>query len=115
MKLFEMTGLVSIVSVSDYEKSLTWYSKWLGEPDEIPMESMAEWKITADSWLQLDASNAVFDKANVVITVKDISDCRNTLIKVGIEVSEMIDYEVVQLCYISDPDGNRISFVQVIA
>ena len=115
MKLFEMTSLVSVVPVSNYEKALAWYSKWLGEPDEIPMEGMAEWEITANAWLQLDASSELSDKANLVIGVNDVSACRNALLAAGVDATKIIDYEVVKVCDVFDPDGNRISFAQVTA
>ena len=94
MKLFEMTSLVSVVPVSNYEKALAWYSKWLGE---------------------LDASNELPDKANLVIGVNDVLACRNALLAAGVDATEIIDYEVVKACDVFDPDGNRISFAQVTA
>ena len=41
-KLFQTSSLVSVLNVSDYTVALTWYSAWLGEPDETPMDGMAE-------------------------------------------------------------------------
>lgn len=37
MKLIDVKSIVSVFQVSDIEKSLLWYKKWLGEPDVIPM------------------------------------------------------------------------------
>jgi len=55
-KLFQTSSLVSVLNVSDYTVALTWYSAWLGEPDETPMDGMAEWRIADNAWLQLDAT-----------------------------------------------------------
>ena len=40
-KLFQTSSLVSVLNVSDYTVALTWYSAWLGEPDETPMDGIA--------------------------------------------------------------------------
>lgn len=47
-----------------------------------------------------------------MIGVGDIRKCHEALEKAGIEVGEIIDYEVVLLFDIQDIDGNRITFAQ---
>ena len=41
-KLFPTNSLISVIKVSDYAAALAWYGAWLGEPDEVPMDGMAE-------------------------------------------------------------------------
>ncbi len=114
MKLFKTAGLVSVVGVSDFQTALAWYGKWLGEPDEMPAENIAEWLVAEYAWLQLDGSKTPGSDA-VVITVENIASCREALIAAGIEAGEITDWEVVLTCDLKDPDGNRISLAQIVA
>ena len=82
---------VSVFEVSDIKAAIAWYAKWFGQPDAIPMENTAEYKLTG---------------------VEDARAYRSELIACGIEVGEIIDWGVVLVFDIHDPDGNRISFAQ---
>lgn len=114
MKLIQTRSLVSVIPVSDIGTAQAWYERWLGKPDEVPMAGMAEWKITVDSWLQLDGSEpAKAGQAAVVIGVDDVAATRTALLDAGIEAGEIVDYEVVQVVDLKDPDGNRVSLAQV--
>ena len=114
MKLFATTSLVSVLPTRDFAAALHWYTQIFSAPDETPADNMAEWYIAAEAWLQLDGSGEGMAGATaVVIGVTDISACRRALIDAGIAASDIVDYGVVQLCDTRDPDGNRLSFVQV--
>ncbi len=116
MSLFKTTSLISVVHISDYERALAWYQRWLGQPDEVPMDGMAEWQLMPAAWLQLD--NSAPEKAGqsaVAIGVDDVAHCRDALQAAGVETGEIVDYGFVQVCDTHDPDGNRVSFVQVCA
>mgnify|MGYP000943142859 CR=1 FL=1 len=56
-KLFPTNSLISVIKVSDYAAALAWYGAWLGEPDEVPMDGMAEWRIAdnACNWMPAKA------------------------------------------------------------
>ena len=69
-KLFQTNSLVSVLNVSDYTVALTWYSAWLGEPDETPMDGMAEWRIADNALLQLDATAETVKPSAAIIGVK---------------------------------------------
>jgi len=113
-KLFPTNSLISVIKVSDYAAALAWYGAWLGEPDEVPMEGMAEWRIADNTWLQLDASEGAAHPAAVVIGVNDVAACRAALLTAGIAAGDIVDWEVVLCCDLHDPDGNRISLAQVV-
>lgn len=113
MKLFKTSSLVSVIKVSNCEASTAWYGRWLGEPDVIPMAGMAEWQIAEHAWLQLDALAGEVGKAAAVIGVEDVAACRQALIHAGIEAGEVVDWGFVLTCDFSDPDGNRISLMQL--
>ena len=113
MKLIDVKTIVSVFQVSDIEKSLPWYKKWLGEPDVVPMEGVAEYQLNKDVWLQLSYEGTEkIEKSSIIIGIEDIKSCKQILGDNGIETGEIQDYEVVLVFDIYDPDGNRISFVQ---
>lgn len=113
MKKIEMKNLVNVFQVSEMNESLNWYKKWLGEPDVIPMEGIAEYKIAPNAWLQLSCDESDDKKTStIVIGVEDIHLTQKTLQDNGIETGEIVDYEVVLVVDIFDPDGNQISFSQ---
>ncbi|MDO5062925.1 MAG: VOC family protein [Peptostreptococcaceae bacterium] len=113
MRAFEIKNVVSVFQVSDMDRALSWYQKWLGEPDVIPMEGVAEYALSESAWLQLSVEEKdKVEGSSIVIGVEDIHKCHEALEKVGIEVGEIIDYEVVLVFDIQDVDGNRIAFAQ---
>ncbi|KPN74450.1 VOC family protein [Neisseria sp. 74A18] len=113
MKLFKTSSLVSVINASDFQTSLAWYRTWLGEPDVVPMENMAEWRIADNAWLQLTDSGTIAE-AEVIIGVDDIAACRKALLGVGIEAGDINDWEVVLTCGITDPDNHKIFFAQAV-
>ena len=114
-KLFPTNSLISVIKVSDYAAALAWYGAWLGEPDEVPMEGMAEWRIADNAWLQLDATAETVKPSAAIIGVDDLAACRTALLEAGIAVGEIQDWEVVLSCDLHDPDGNKISLAQIIS
>lgn len=115
MSRVEITSLISVFQVSDLEKSLDWYKKWLGEPDVIPMEGTAEYQLHANAWLQLSCEEDNHKETGaIVLGVEDINLTKNTLETNGIETGEIMDYEVVLVLDILDFDGNKITFAQEI-
>lgn len=114
-KLFQTSSLVSVLNVSDYTVALTWYSAWLGEPDETPMDGMAEWRIADNAWLKLDATAETVKPSAAIIGVNDLAACRTVLLEAGIAVGEIQDWEVVLSCDLHDLDGNKISLAQIIS
>lgn len=108
-----LKSMVTVFQVRDMASSLDWYRKWLGEPDVLPAEGMAEYQVNENAWLQLgQTENEPVQPAAVVFGVEDAEACRQELLACGIEAGELVDYEVVLLVEILDPDGNRISFAQ---
>lgn len=112
MKLFQTNSLVSVVSATDFDAALAWYRSWLGEPDEVPMAGIAEWRIAGDAWLQLAAGETA-GRSEAVIGVDDVAACREKLTGAGIAAGEIADWEVVLVCSLADPEGNTVSLVQM--
>ncbi len=104
---------VSVFEVSDIKAAIAWYAKWFGQPDATPMENMAEYKLTDTAWLQLTVEDSPEpSKGSLILGIEDARAYRSELIACGIEVGEIIDWGVVLVFDIHDPDGNRISFAQ---
>ena len=113
MSKIEIKSLVSVFQVSDIEKSLEWYKKWLGDPDIIPMEGIAEYQIGSNAWLQLSCDEEDRKEVGaIVLVVEDIKLTKKILEDNAIETGEIIDYEVVLMFDIFDIDGNKITIVQ---
>lgn len=109
----EVTSMVTVFRVHDLDKALEWYQKWLGSPDVLPMEGIAEFQMGSNAWLQLSSDeNESFEKSALILGVEDIMQSHQKLSAAGLKVGEIIDYEVVLAFDIYDVDGNRISFVQ---
>jgi len=111
----EATAVTIGIPVRDLERSIAWYRAAfsLGEPDQVPMEGLAEYDLGA-FWLQLAAApdQAGGQGISVNISVADAADVRQDLIGKGVSVSELQRYEgVVEFFELTDPDGNRIGFV----
>ena len=113
MKLIDIKSIVSVFQVSDIEKSLLWYKKWLGEPDVILMNGVAEYQLSSNSWLQLSCEEKdSIETSSIVVGVEDINQTKKTLDECGIKTSEIIDYEVVLVLDVFDIDGNKITFAK---
>lgn len=106
-------SVVSVFEVSDIKAAIAWYAKQLGQPDTIPMENTVEYKLTDAAWLQLTVEDSPEpSKGSLILGIEDAQAYRSELIACGIEVGEVIDWGVVLVFDIHDPDGNRISFAQ---
>ncbi|MDO5045838.1 VOC family protein [Campylobacter sp.] len=113
MRLFDFKSVVSVFYVKDIKESISWYKKWLGEPDLVPLESVAEYQISNNSWLQLTCyKDDEFKTGSIIISVDDIHECKSKLNEIGIKTSEIAGYEAILVFDIFDIDGNQISFAQ---
>lgn len=111
MRKIKIKSLVAVFQVKDINSSIQWYKKWLGDPDNIPMEGTAEYKITSGTWLQLSESENVVS-SSIILGIDDIKKCKQDLDSLGIKTGEIADYEVVYVFDVFDIDNNQISFVQ---
>ena len=111
MRKIKIKSLVAVFQVKDINSSIQWYKKWLGEPDNIPMEGTAEYEVTSGTWLQLSESENVVS-SSIILGVDDIKKCKQDLDSLGVKTGEIADYEVVYVFDVFDIDNNQISFVQ---
>ena len=112
-----VNSLISVVPVSDFNTSFGWYKKLFGrEPDVVPMEGIAEWKILNNAWIQVSVDPERAGSTTVVLGVDDIESQRQTCLDAGVSIGEILEYpEIIKMAEAIDPEGNKISFVQDIS
>jgi glyoxylase I family protein len=105
--------VLAVVPVSDIERSQRWYEALVGRPeDNHPMETLVEWRITEAGWVQVfhDPDRAGSTLLN--FAVDDLDAQAAELAARGLELDEIqIANKGVRTASITDPDGNRITFV----
>jgi glyoxylase I family protein len=105
--------VLAVVPVSDVERSQRWYEALVGRPeDNHPMETLVEWRITEAGWIQVfhDPDRAGSTLLN--FAVDDLDAQAAELAARGLELDEIqTANKGVRTASITDPDGNRITFV----
>jgi predicted enzyme related to lactoylglutathione lyase len=106
--------VLAVVPVADFEAAHAWYERFFGRPaDNVPMPGrLVEWRVTDGGWVQVtfDADRAGSGLLNLAVDDLDrqIADvCGRGLAPGAIETVN----KGVQLSAITDPDGNRITFI----
>jgi glyoxylase I family protein len=105
--------VLAVAPVSDIDTASAWYESLFGRaPDNRPMNSLAEWRVTETGWLQVwqDADRA--GSALVNFAVDDLERQCADLAARGLDPGpiETVN-KAVQLSTIVDPDGNTITFI----
>jgi glyoxylase I family protein len=105
--------VLAVVPVADIDIASSWYERLFGRPpDNHPMETLIEWRVTETGWLQVTADA---DRAGTALTNFAVDDLVAHL--EGLRGRELTPQPIqdvnkgVQLSAISDPDGNRITFI----
>jgi glyoxylase I family protein len=105
--------VLAVVPVADLEAAKPWYEQLFGRPaDNQPMESLAEWRVTGNGWVQLthDADRA--GSALLNFAVDDLEQHRSEVSGRGLSPAPVETVtKGVQLSAIRDPDGNLITFI----
>jgi glyoxylase I family protein len=106
--------VLAVVPVADFEAAHAWYGRFFGRPaDNLPMEGhLAEWRVTDSGWVQVtfDADRAGSGLLNFAVDDLDrhIAEVSGKgLVPGAIETAN----KGVHLSAITDPDGNRITFI----
>jgi glyoxylase I family protein len=105
--------VLAVVPVADIDTASSWYERLLGRPpDNHPMDTLIEWRVTETGWLQV-ATNA--DRAGTALTNFAVDDLVAHL--AGLRDRDLAPGPIqdvnkgVQLASITDPDGNTITFI----
>ena len=103
------------VPVRELDAAIRWYQAAfdLGEPDQRPMDDLAEFDLGA-FWLQLAQAPelAGHEGISINLSVENASAQRETFAANGLEVGPLHHFEgVVDFFELTDLDGNKIGFV----
>jgi predicted enzyme related to lactoylglutathione lyase len=117
MSTQNIKSVISVLPVKDFEAALNWYKKLLGrDPDVVPMEGIAEWQLVENGWIQVSTDAERAGCTTVVLEVNDLEAQCKACSDADVSIGEIVEYpEVIKMVEITDPEGNKISFVQDIS
>ncbi len=112
-----IVSVIAVVPVNDQNIGVEWYKTVLGqEADVIPMETVAEWQLAGNAWLQVTVDPDRAGNASVIIGVNDLETQCKVLSEAGVAHGEIVEYpEIIKMVEVMDPDGNKVAFVQDIS
>ena len=112
-----INSVISVIPVKDFELALEWYTKLFGrDPDVVPMEGIAEWKLVENAWIQVSIDSERAGSTTVVVGVNDVEVQCKYFSDANFPIGEIVEYpEIIKMAEIIDPEGNKISFVQDIS
>ena len=106
--------VLAVVPVADFEASRAWYERLFDRPaDNLPMEGrLAEWRVTGSGWVQVGLDTGRAGSALLNFAVDDLDQHIAGISGRGLqpEAAETVN-KGVRLSAITDPDGNRITFI----
>lgn len=111
-------GVTIGIGVHNSVQALEWYKTLLGDIEVMePVSGVFEIKLTDTTWLQFDDTgymNVGGGSAIVRLETEDIRTAHALSKTVASEVGDIVEIEgVVKYFDLTDPSGNRLSFVQV--
>lgn len=108
-----LTQVSADLMVSDHDSAVAWYAQLLDrEPDQRPMDGLAEWQITDTAWIQVVADMSKAGNSIVTIGVDDMDEHARRLRERDLELDRQTTPRGQHLGTIIDPDGNQIVFAQ---
>lgn len=76
------------------------------------MAGIAEWKLAGSAWLQVSVAESSVGQSSIAIGIKDINAQAQTLDKLQISHTPIVDHGFVKIMESKDPAGNTVLFVQ---
>ena len=109
-------NILAEVTVSNFSVALVWYERLLGRPaDQLPMDNLAVWQITETGGIQVWRDVDRAGKALMTISVDDLKAHMAGLAQRDITSQSDTDTKNVLTATVVDPDGNRITFAEVLS
>lgn len=117
MSSSNINSVVAVIPVNDQITAVAWYKKLLGrDADLVPVEGVAEWQLAENAWLQVSTDPERAGSTTVVIGVHDIDAQCRACASANVSCGEVVEYpEVVRMLEVTDPNGNKVTFVQDIS
>ena len=111
-----VTHVFAGIPVADHEAALEWYERLLGRPpDRSPTEDEAVWELTDAGLIYVVGDEERAGSALLTLIVDDLDGWAEAAARRGIQVGEIDTVPgAVRRTVITDPDGNRIQFGQVL-
>lgn len=105
--------VLAVVPVADMTASSGWYECLLGRPpDNRPMDTLMEWRVTETEWLQVGTDPGRAGSAQTNLAVDDLASHLEGLRARGLAPGSIQEVNKgVQLASMEDPDGNTITFI----
>lgn len=112
-----VTNVLAVVPTADFATASGWYEQLLGRAaDRTPMDGCHEWQLTDNGGIQLvnDATHA--GSTQVTIAVPDVEVFVAEATGRGVAFAEVGDVPSgrFRLGTVADPDGNTLTFAQVL-
>jgi glyoxylase I family protein len=105
--------VLAVVPTADFDAARSWYERLFDRPaDNLPMESLAEWRVTDRGWVQLTRDADRAGSALVNFAVDDLDQQIDDLLARGLSPGAIETVNRgVRLSAIHDTDGNQITFI----
>jgi glyoxylase I family protein len=105
--------VLAVVPVADITTASGWYERLVGRtPDNRPMDTLIEWRVTGTGWLQIATDAPRAGTAQVNFAVDDLTSHLQGLRDRDLVPGSIQDVNKgVQLASITDPDGNTVTFI----
>lgn len=105
--------VLAVATVSSVERSARWYEQLFGRPpDNRPMDTLVEWRLTDAGWLQVFHDPDHAGSSFVNLTVDDLDAWMAAVASRGIDTGAVAEAtRGVRLSSVSDPDGNTVTFI----
>jgi predicted enzyme related to lactoylglutathione lyase len=111
-----MEVLFASVPVADLDEVLGWYERLFGRTaDIVPNENEVMWRVAGNGWLYVIEDHERAGRTVVTISVSDLDQLVGELASRGI-ATEPIEAvgDAGRKANLLDPDGNMISWIQVV-
>jgi predicted enzyme related to lactoylglutathione lyase len=114
-RLVDVRDVITLIKVSDIERSKEWYTRLFGKgPDLEPFPGNVEFKL-GGAWVQISVGDVRPSSWSLQLEVGNLSRERERLRSVGVEATEMQTVPgVIRFFDLADPDGNRMRWFQVL-
>ncbi|HVB92315.1 MAG TPA: VOC family protein [Acidimicrobiales bacterium] len=105
--------VLAVVPVSEMATARPWYELLMGRPaDNHPMDTLVEWRVVDGGWVQVFHDPERAGSTLLNFAVDDLDAHRSELAARGLAPGDIeVANKGVRLCAITDPDGNRITFI----
>ena len=105
--------VLAVVPTADFDAARAWYERLFDRPaDNLPMESLAEWRVTDHGWAQLTRDADRAGSALLNFAVDDLDQQIDDLSARGLSPGAIETVsQGVRLSAIHDTDGNQITFI----